>query len=57
MKPEVKFNYGDNIYILLGRMRKVLPEEVFKQFDSKIPYMEHDDVVEEAENLVEIVED
>ena len=56
-KPSVKFNYGDNIYMLIIQMKKVLDENEFGIFQLDIDENadNYDETIEIAEKYVDIV--
>ena len=56
---EIQFDIGDNIFILFGKMKKVLEKEKYEQFKKRINDLDdnnlYDKVIELAEEYVDII--
>jgi len=56
MKPIVRFNYGDNVYLLISRVKKELSKEDVEKYTNEIIAAEdYDEVIKLSKDYVRIV--
>lgn len=56
MKPKVSFETGENIYILIRRLQKVLNESEYNKFKKELEELNnYNDVIKIAKKYVNIV--